>query len=271
MKIWAHTLVRNEERYIWFSIMSVIEYLDKILVWDTGSHDNTLSIIGEIKKRFPEKIDFRKLSKVDPYEFTKVRQEMLDATKADWFILVDGDEVWWEDSIKKVVNKIKTAGDNLESIVVPFYSSVGDIYHYQDESAGGYAIDGRVGHLTIRAMNRKIPGLHVQNPYGKEGYFDSKGIEIQKRASNHRKFLRAPYLHFSHLVRSSKDEKVMQRSKKLKYELDKSFPLDFFYPEVLFRKRPDIVPSPWKSADKLFRAKSSVINPLRRLKRKWIR
>ncbi|KKR11163.1 MAG: Glycosyl transferase family 2 [Candidatus Woesebacteria bacterium GW2011_GWA1_39_21b] len=65
MKIWAHTLVRNEERYIWFSVMSVINYVDKILIWDTGSTDNTVSIIREIKKKYPEKIDFKKVGKVD--------------------------------------------------------------------------------------------------------------------------------------------------------------------------------------------------------------
>ena len=52
MKIWANTLVRNEERYIWFAAMSVIEHVDKILIWDTGSDDATVMIIKEIKKLY---------------------------------------------------------------------------------------------------------------------------------------------------------------------------------------------------------------------------
>ena len=48
MSVWVHTLVKNEERYIWYSVMSVIDYIDKILIWDTGSTDKTVDIIKEI-------------------------------------------------------------------------------------------------------------------------------------------------------------------------------------------------------------------------------
>ena len=50
MKVWAHTLVKNEERYIWYAVMSVIDWVDKILIWDTGSTDKTVEIIKEIEK-----------------------------------------------------------------------------------------------------------------------------------------------------------------------------------------------------------------------------
>ena len=101
MKIWAHSLVRNEERYLWFAVTSVIDYVYKVLLWDTGSSDNTLNIIRELRKAFPNKIDFKQVREVDKDKFTLMRQKMLDQTKSDWVILVDGDEVWWDDSIKK--------------------------------------------------------------------------------------------------------------------------------------------------------------------------
>ena len=56
MKIWANTLVRNEERYLWFSVMSVINWVDKILIWDDASTDNTYEIAKLIKKKFPKKL-----------------------------------------------------------------------------------------------------------------------------------------------------------------------------------------------------------------------
>ncbi|KKQ98140.1 MAG: Glycosyl transferase family 2, partial [Candidatus Woesebacteria bacterium GW2011_GWA1_39_12] len=130
MKIWAHTLVRNEERYLWFSVMSVIDYIDKMLIWDTGSTDNTVKIIQEIKKKYPGKIDFMKVGKVDAQKFTKVRQEMLDITKSDWFLIVDGDEVWWDGGISKVTQIIRKHGNNLETIVNGYFNIIGDIYHY---------------------------------------------------------------------------------------------------------------------------------------------
>ena len=48
--IWANTIVHNEENFIWFAIMSVIDWVDKMLVWDTGSTDKTVEIIEEIIK-----------------------------------------------------------------------------------------------------------------------------------------------------------------------------------------------------------------------------
>lgn len=128
MRIWAHTLVKNEAKWLWFSITSSIDFVDKILLWDTGSTDATLDIIKELQEKYPGKIDFKQRNIGSPEEFTKVRQEMLDATKVDWFIVLDGDEIWWRDSIKKVTDFVQENGDKFESIVVPTVNLVGDIF-----------------------------------------------------------------------------------------------------------------------------------------------
>lgn len=52
--ITVHTLVKNEERYLWFAVTSVIDYVDKMLLWDTGSTDRTIQLIKELKKRYPQ-------------------------------------------------------------------------------------------------------------------------------------------------------------------------------------------------------------------------
>ena len=49
--ITVHTLVQNEEKYLWFSVMSVIDFADEVFIWDTGSTDNTVPIIKEIKQQ----------------------------------------------------------------------------------------------------------------------------------------------------------------------------------------------------------------------------
>src|SRR3989344_3752116 len=103
MKIWAHTLVKNEERYIWYAVMSVIDYVDRILIWDTGSTDKTFEIVEEIKKLYPDKVDFREVGNVDINQFTIIRNKMLDRTNSDWFMILDGAEVWWKGSISEIV------------------------------------------------------------------------------------------------------------------------------------------------------------------------
>lgn len=247
MTIWANCIIHNEENFIWFAIMSIVDYVDKVLVWDTGSNDKTVEIIKEIIKIKGDKIEFKEVGEVDKNEFTKMRQRQLDDSKCDWILILDGDEIWWEDSIKKVVDLINTKEDRSDSIVMPFYNMVGDIHHYQSHDAGKYMILGKRGHLTIRAIKRSIPGLHLAGPYGMEGYLDETGKPIQE--SNYRKlyFLDAPFMHMTHLKRSSKDD-----HKKIKYDKGLKFIKDF--PEVFYLEKPKVVPTFFYTRSKLYEA-----------------
>lgn len=271
--ITVHTLVQNEEKYLWFSVMSVIDFVDKVFIWDTGSTDKTLEIIKEIEKAKPGKVYFKEVGKVDINEFTSIRQKMFEETKTDWFLILDGDEVWWKESIERLSETINKQGETLESIVVPFYTLVGDIYHYQEKVAGRYLIDGRRGHLTIRAINRKIPGLCLKNPYGQEGYFDEIGKPIQERSPKKRKFLETPFMHLTHLARSpaNLDRNVPLRAAKFKYEVGRVFPYDFYYPEVFFKPRPKFIPSVWEKMQSSFVAKSAILAFPRKVRRAWMK
>ncbi len=277
LRITAQTLVKNEARYIWYAVMSVINHVDKILLWDTGSSDETLKIIDEILKT-PEgkkKVDFKKVESVTTETFPKVRQQMLDETKSDWILMVDGDEIWWEDSIRKVVQVVKSsAGRKLESIVVPTVNLVGDIYHYQDPSTGMYHLAGRTGHLNLRGIKKKIPGLHSHGVHGQWGWVDKDNKMIQNRDSKKILYIEAPYLHATNVPRAGTiagEASVPKRQMKRKYELGIPFPRDFYYPEVFFRNRPEIVPSPWEKIDSSFKLRALLETPLRRFKRKFVK
>src|SRR5258708_6507251 len=188
--ITAHVLVKNEENFIWYSVMSVINYVDRVMIWDTGSTDRTLEIIGKIEQNGNGKVLVKKLD-LKYFDEGQIRQEMLDETKSDWFVVLDGDEIWWEDSIRKVTQFVKEQGDNYESIVVPTTNSVGDIFHYQEEQAGRYRLAGRVGHLAIRVINKNIPGLSSLDEHGVWGWVDGERKMIQDRTSNKIMFIDA--------------------------------------------------------------------------------
>src|SRR3989344_1686889 len=271
--ITAHCLVKNEARYVLFSVMSVINHVGQVLLWDTGSTDGTQEIIDEILKT-PEgrkKVYFREYGNVTPDTFEQVRQAMLDATKTDWFLMVDGDEVWWQDSIRHLVSVVNEKGDNVESIVVPTVNLVGDIYHYQDPSSGHYHLAGHRGHLNLRGINRKISGLHSFGPHGQWGWTDAENKMIQYRDPQKIIYVDAPYLHATNVPRAGemkKETDVPKRVMKRKYELGVSFPADFYYPEVFFKDRPLIVPSPWVKVDTYFKVRAAIETPLRKIKRK---
>ncbi|OGM31297.1 hypothetical protein A2803_03840 [Candidatus Woesebacteria bacterium RIFCSPHIGHO2_01_FULL_44_21] len=268
MKIWAHTIVKNEERYVWFSIMSVIDNVDKVLVYDTGSRDNTVAIVKEIKKIYPEKIVLKLVGDVNIIEFTQVRQAMLAETKADWFVILDGDEVWWKESIKNLVNLINKT-PKLESVVSKYYALAGDIFHFQDEKYGRYQIDDRTGHINIRAMKVSIPGIHFEKPHGQLGVYDEKGVLVQNQDKKFRRHTDGvSYLHFTNLKRSAVDSLVPKRSFKFKYILGAPFPDDFYYPEVFFVGRPSSVMSPWEKRKASYELRARAEYPLRELKSK---
>lgn len=265
--IWGNMIVKNEDQFIWFSIKSVIDYLDKILIWDTGSKDDTVKIIKLLQQEYPKKVIFEEVGDVDVAGLTKKRQQMLDQTKSDWLLLVDGDEVWWKDSLEKTIDIIQN--EKIYAVVTPIYNLIGDIYHYQEESAGDYKILGRKGHFNIRFINRTIPGLHLENDYPLEGYYDNQNRLIQN-IEEKLKFIDGPLMHFSHLQRSSlsSDKKMTLHRNKVKYEIGKRFDKDFNFPEALYLSRPKIISSPWERMKKEYRLKAGFQTPLKKIKRK---
>jgi glycosyltransferase involved in cell wall biosynthesis len=265
--IWGNCLVRNEEHWVWYAIKSVIDHLDKILVWDTDSTDKTVQIIKSIKSH---KILFKQYGPVSPETFINARQEMFEQTKADWLFLIDGDEIWTKEGISKVTETIQKKGDEIESIVVKTINFLGDVYHYQEEAAGKYEIAGRKGHYNLRAMNLKIPGLHADLPHGQQGYFDADNKPIQKRDLQKILFLPINYFHATYLPRSSKDAEVPLRSKKRKYEIGIPLPKKIKYPEVFYLPRPEIVPSPWLKMSGLEWVRGAVQTPLKKLRRRLL-
>jgi len=263
-KIIVHCLVKNEARFIWYSINSVLPYVDKIMVWDTGSTDKTVQIIKSIKSK---KTHFKQLNSITATQFPRVRQQMLKATPKDytWVMILDGDEVWPQDSIKKVTHFCHRHPE-YESIVIRTNNLVGDIYHRLPEPFGHYHLAGITGHLSLRFMNRKtIPGLNAKNPHGQQGYFDSQNNLIQNRHPAKIKFLNVHYHHATHLSRSlscSQDTSVIKRASKFKYQLGESIPKNQI-PQIFFKPHSSLVPDVTRKAPLSFWVISALLTPLK--------
>lgn len=268
IKIAAHCVVRNEEKWIWYSLMSVIDYVDEILVWDTGSTDKTVDII---KTLFSPKIRYKQINQVDAKSFTLAHQAMLEETKSDWVLIVDGDEIWPEEAISRTISAIKDGNSQVEYLVSKYLNLVGDVYHYQDPLASHYRIGNYYGNFTIRAVNLSlVPGIHFGNPYGSEGFFDSNNVPIQNRKPAKSILITRPYLHTSHLRRSSQDKLVMQRGRKYKHELGISLHSNFTYPKCFYLPKPQLVSSPWKKRNLIFTLNALWQTPLKYLYRRML-
>lgn len=248
--ITVHTLVKNEEKWIWFAIMSVITYVDRLIIYDTGSTDKTVDIINEILKvtEFAKKIDFEEKGSVSKTEFTKLRQEQVDKTFTKWFLVLDGDEIWYEGLIKKLVRASKLSAAKM--LAVRFHNCTKDVFHYSGYDTGSYNIKGEKGNITLKLINRNITGLHADGPYGVEGYFDSSGNPIQNNESDI-EIVDGFFLHTSNLVRSKNllhDWKIPYRRVKVFSRAEEKVPESFLFPEVFYNSRPSFVPDPFQKA-----------------------
>ncbi|KKP59937.1 MAG: Glycosyl transferase family 2 [Candidatus Gottesmanbacteria bacterium GW2011_GWA1_34_13] len=253
----AHMLVKNEEQWIWYAINSVINRVDQIIIYDTGSCDNTIKIIESINNG---KIKLTKAGEINSEKLIDLRNKQIEETNTDWFLILDGDEVWPEITIKELVNKLLQVNSIVNAIVVPAILPLGDLYHYQPENAGKYNILGRTGHYNIRCY-RKTNKYRWKGIYPLEAYMDDKGNSVQQKPDE-LELLTNNYWHLTHLKRS--------RFSHNKFKLEIGDFRKIQIPETFYIKRPKIIPAPWVKYSIWEYLLASILTPVLKIKRKII-
>lgn len=196
-KITAHCLIKNEENFIEKSVESVLEFVDKIIIFDTGSIDKTVEIVKKMAGKYPEKIIFEEKGLRDKKGHTELRNEMIAKTATDWFMVLDGDEVWTKRAMSEAVQIINS--EKAECILAPFYLCVGDVYHAYFKKGSFHMLD-RVGNITVRFF-KNVRRIHWVGIYESDSLFDSENkIFFTKENSI---FLKNKFWHLTHLKRSS--------------------------------------------------------------------
>lgn len=237
MSITAHMIVENEENFVYYSILSVVDYVDRIMVYDSGSIDKTPEILRILKKTYPHKIELEFGGKLTAIKVAEKRSEMLERTKTEWVFIVDGDEVWWDSAISELVDLCNKVESSINGLVTHYSVPCGDIFH-KYPSRGSYRIGKLLGDITIRAM--RVKSLErVSGSFPLEGYVLKSGKLIQDEPENLYNHDRVSYLHTTFLKRTS------VHNNKVKKEFGPAYPLDFKYPEAFFVKRAELIPSPW--------------------------
>lgn len=251
----GHMLVKNEANWIYYSIKSVIDFVDKMIIFDTGSVDDTQKIIEYFAndERYKEKIVYEEKGPVTKENLHLLRQEMIDMTDTDYFFVVDGDEIWYPDVLDYIRNLLDKAEPEIDLLWTKDIYLGGDIYHYRDEKREMYHVvcsDGvdMYGPYTIRFYSMKIPGINCSGDYGVEGFFDKDGVAVQDGPWNI-VLGDGVYLHTSYLPRAGVnggDKMIEYRAKKGRV-FDHRFALDFIFPPALYERPVGItVYDPWK-------------------------
>lgn len=264
MKISVNCVIKNEDFWVLYSILSVIEYVDEIIITDTGSTDHTLELINSIAS---PKIKFNKTVIQSPEEFTKIRQAQLDSSVGDWIMILDGDEIWTKESMENSVKLIIDGDIKVDYLINKYHNLVGDIYHRLPDSASKYNLRNRKGPFTIRFFNKNIEGLKWSNPYGSEGLFTSNDISIQDNDNLLFGNVDDPYLHCTHLQRSTQEGGVFMRDKKFKYEIGLKLEKNFQYPKSLYIPNSFKFLNPWKKISFMYLLRALLQTPFKRLNR----
>lgn len=272
--ITVHCVVKNEEKWIWYAINSILDIADRILVYDTGSTDNTEKIIKTIKSK---KVIFEEKGEVSAKGLVDLRRQQLKLTKTPWFLILDGDEIWPDETKKELLNKLKSATINDWAVVIRAWNFIGDTYHIHPESFQyhwPYAPKNWQGWANLRIISTQIPGLSIKGGYPLEYYHDKTSTPIQNYGKKHLIFLKKRYFHASYLQRSSSrkaDRSILNRAKKWKLELGYKISKEVRYPEVFYKKRPRIVDSPFFKRSPLETLISLPLAPIKELRRRILK
>lgn len=130
MKISASIIVKNEQDHL-RSCLESIKGVDEIVIVDTGSKDNTISIAKEYTDKVYYGEDY-----LWQDDFAHSRNQSLDLCTGDWILIIDADEVLEEGGLEKLKDAIaKTAKTGL------YFKTVGASNHLQV-------------HQSIRAFKR---------------------------------------------------------------------------------------------------------------------
>lgn len=268
--ITAHMIVKNEEQWVWYALKSLLDYMDQVLVFDTGSTDKTVEIIKTIKSK---KIVFEEKGAVDAKGLTQLRQEQLEKSKTDWIFVADGDEIWPQEVMRKTKLLVDQADKAIYGLVIRAWNLIGDLKHFHPESENyqwPYAPQNLRGWMNLRGINRHIPGLHIAGDYPLEAYQDKKNKPIQNYGPKKLLFIKQRYFHMTYLLRSSQDKKDpgMKRGPKKIPEIGIKLPKNTQFPEVFYLTRPGIVASCWIKQSLEDKIKAAVLTPFKKIKRK---
>lgn len=203
LKVTTHTIVKNEENWVKFVLEAWEDFASEMLVTDDNSTDGTAQMVKSLNS---PKIKFSQKNLKTATDHTDERNRMLKVTKTDWFVLLDGDEVWNKTTISSFLDFLQTLDAKVLAVVMRTRNCIGDVYHYLPESAGKYELLSRKGHLNVRAY-RKVPGYSWQGEYPLEFYGDGSGKAVNEQPDR-LAFYEGYYWHLTHLPRSSAKEKV---------------------------------------------------------------
>lgn len=130
----VNTLVRNGEPYIAKVLLSVLPYVDRVLVYlDDSCTDDTRVTLRELYSTH-KNLEVKLFEHPDNMgDLTKIRNQMLEESTEDWVWIIDDDEVYPKEMVDKVLNALKTSSA-YDLLAVRGWFLVGNGMHHRARS-----------------------------------------------------------------------------------------------------------------------------------------
>ncbi|WP_078412215.1 glycosyltransferase family 2 protein [Priestia abyssalis] len=122
-KVSAMYIVRNEEEFLPYSIRSIYDAVDEIIVVDNASTDRTVEIAQSFDKT-------KLIYCEERGDFAKLRNLALEAATGEWLLKIDADEVFYPDLITAMPKLI--SNKKIDVYTCWFYHLMGDFWHMQN-------------------------------------------------------------------------------------------------------------------------------------------
>lgn len=121
MKISACLIVKNEQKYLQRCLESIYQYVDEIIITDTGSTDMTV----EIAKKYTDKIFF--FDWID--DFSAARNFCQSHARGEYILRIDADEYFHQKDIMRLIEEIhKRKNVDTFDVIMNYHNSKSQIH-----------------------------------------------------------------------------------------------------------------------------------------------
>ena len=176
MKISACLIIKNEEENLPIYIDGIRAISDEIIIVDTGSKDNSLKILENLKDKYKLNLKIYHFKWIN--DFAAARNFTLSKANGDWIISIDADEYFEEKSRKKIRSLLESVSNDktILGVTTPYLDVnkiTGDvigssiqtrIFRNQDDLKYKGAIHEHLaykGELNFKFINADIPIIHT--------------------------------------------------------------------------------------------------------------